>query len=181
MDLQAFVTGEVGKCRYVLAHLALSFLSREDDPRLRAASVHTSLKDTATPSDVLAWSVLPLRASSPYEEKAGFSLGPSLKFHGAEISLGSIDKEVTRHPQEIFLEATGEMTAEVAWTFTQTRTHDLTGSCRLAMVIRAPAEREGSMSVVLQASVEQRGFSRLYRSRVALPPAPGEPGRDFPF
>jgi hypothetical protein len=177
-DLLTFIRAEAATTRYVLVHSAVSFCSEPGDPQLHTAAVRMSLSDRGGGPGVVAWSLMPTVLATPVETKRAFSVGPTLKLHGTELSAGSITGETTRDHDEFFLSATGLLTGYPGWDFKRTASVDLHGTHRLVMIVRAATGRPAQLSVTLAASVRTGKAPKLFRKTLELA-GPNGPMREL--
>jgi hypothetical protein len=124
---------------------------------LESAAVMMELSDADGSSEVIAWSLLPQVAATPFEASHGYTLGPSLKLEGVDVSVGNITRQRVEHGEAVFLRAEDELTSRAGWKFHRTATVQLEGSYRLVMIVRAPAHGRPQLSVTLTASVRPPG------------------------
>jgi hypothetical protein len=174
-DLQAFIANTVDK-RFVLAIMALDFPTY-DGPELASANVKVALRDSAEPSEAIAWSLLPMAAGSPYELTRGYDVSPSLKIGTVGVAAKGQTATVD-HGQRTYLRGSGELTADPSWAFTPTATQKLEGSTRLSMVIQIPRQRTGTISVTLAATT---GHGRFRKRRIPLQGDTADAPREVQF
>lgn len=157
--LATFIGAEAATWRYILVHSSISFPGETRRPRLETAEVDVVLSDNQG-SRAVAWSMLPVLASTPYEHRSALTIGPAIKLQGADFSFGSFRRETVRLGKDAFLLASGELTSEPTWSFCRTRTVPLVGSYRLVMVVRAPVDCPVTMNVVLAGSIRVGRFRK---------------------
>ena len=166
-DLRAFVEQEAKRARYHLVHLGMTFeRAGSNDPALEAASMEILLSSQDSAVEPIAWSMLPLRVNDPSQVRHVVKLGPQLKLHEAEFSLGSFEHSRTQQHTDVFLEALRELRADPAWQFERTKSFALTGSHRLTMVVRAGRGATVRGLITVKATIRPR---RLLSYRTDLP------------
>lgn len=166
-DLRAFVEQEAKRARYHLVHFAMTFERAESAaPALEAASIEIVMSSHNSATNPIAWSMLPMRVLDPFQITQAVKLGPQLKLHEAELSLGSVERSRTQQHAEVFLEALRELRADPAWQFERTKSFNLTGSHRLTMVVRAGRGATVRGSITVKATIRPH---RLFSYRADLP------------
>jgi hypothetical protein len=176
-DLQTFIRGS--QDRWVLAHMSIAFPDLERRP-LKAATVQVNLRDEKGKPTPIAFSILPLTSSTPIEKTRKFSLMPNVQINGVVgISLGSIGQETTEHGSRAYIIGGPELVPNPKWEFRPTAAQELVGSSRLSMILKAPADLRGLLSVDLRAMI-RKNWS--LKKRVLLPAGdPGEAHVEAPF
>lgn len=176
-DLQAFIRGEAGRRRFVLAHMSINFPPSYPPPLTRAG-VHVSLDDDGHTGETIAYSIFPMHAGTAYDVTQGFSISPTLAVGPVSAALGSAGRSTTDHGTRDFVVGGPELSARPVWAFQRTPTQDLFGSTRLVMVIQVPAGRTGSLAVDLTAEVAQ---GRFRKRQIPLPAAANANPRSVTF
>jgi hypothetical protein len=167
-SLRMFVEQEAAHSVYHVVHLSLTFAGEPGAPRLARAAIELGLSSTSTAAEPVAWSMTPLRVTETAQVERSFTLGPTLKLHEAEASLGGIGQTVTGSRTDVFLQALRELRPDPAWEFTRTRDMHLYGSHRLTMVVRAPRDGATSLSGTVRAATKG-GLLRWYRRELPDP------------
>lgn len=166
--LRAFVEREMAQNAYHLVHLSLSFAAGPASPALDRAAIEFRLSAAMAVCQPVAWSMTPLQITDSVNVERTFRLGPELKLHEFELSLGSVERTVSGPQAEIFLQAQRELRADPAWEFQRTRTMQLYGSYRLVMVIRAGKDDAVSISGTVRAAT-RGNLLRRYRRELPGP------------
>jgi hypothetical protein len=164
--LAAFVEAEAATSRFVLLHLAVTFLTAEGDPPLDTASVEFRM-DGGSGAAPIAWSMAPSVVTHPSEVSRKVTIGPQLKLLGAEVGGLGVERSRTHQSSEVFLEALRELRSDPAWAFSRTASAALRGSHRLVMIAHASLGTSARAEVSLRATVRRR--RRIFAYRAALP------------
>jgi hypothetical protein len=140
-EMSAFL-GEPGY-RWALGVLALSIhVDKSQSGRYERAWVNVEL---ATPdagaAEPIAWSMRPDRVSSPVKRSTSVTLTPKLTIEDLGIE-GGIERGIERTLQDVSLDALNEKTPTPRWVLRRTKSAELSGCTRLALVVRAPAEAD---------------------------------------
>ena len=167
-DLQAFIRGQAGKLRFVLAHMSINFPPTQPPP-LSTAEVHVTLDDDNQTGQTVAYSMFPTQAGSSYELTRGYSVAPNLTVGPASAIAGSVTHNTVDHGTRDYILGGPDASATPAWTIKRTPMQELAGSTRLILVIQIPVGRTGSLSIDLSATIEE---GRWRKRRIPLPGAP---------
>jgi hypothetical protein len=166
--LRAFVDREAAHSVYHIAHLSVSFAAEPATPRLHTASIELMLSPGGHEPEPVAWSMSPLLVTDPARVERRFRLGPELKLQDMELSLGEVEKTVSRQQAEVFLRAQRELRSDPAWEFKRTKSMNMYGSYRLVMVVRSARDGVTSMRVTLRVATKGN-LLRWYRSDLPEP------------
>jgi hypothetical protein len=168
--LAAFIAAEASRWRYTLVHASISFPVDAGWPRLETARLQYSLSEDRDEQSVVAWSLWPAIRSSEYETETELAVGPSVKLHGADLTLGGYRHAQRRLSKDVFLLAAGELTNMPEWQFRRRRGQSLHGSQRLVMIVRSALGAKVILRVKIDGKLRQR---RLTKRRIDLegPPA----------
>jgi hypothetical protein len=153
-ELQAYLKAKAGSLRFVLALMSITFPFGV--PPLVTASVEVSLRDDTKTGQTLAYSVFPANTTSAQDVSHGFALKPDLTILGTGGSIGEVTNSTVEHGTKAYLIGGPELSPCPAWRFRRTDAQDIEGTTGLVMVVQVPADRTGSLSVSLLASIEER-------------------------
>ncbi len=166
-DLQAFIRGQAGRMRFLIAHMSVNF-PLSYPPPLSRATVLVALGDDGDTGETMAYSLFPTHGGTNYDVTQGFSISPTLTVGPVSAGLGSASSSHTEHGTRDFVTGGPELSAHPSWRFEPTPVQDLVGSTRLVMVIQIPRERSGTLGVDLAAEI---GQGRFRKQRIPLPGA----------
>lgn len=164
-DLQAFLKAQAPRFRFALAQMSVKFPF--GDPPLATASVGVDLTDNAATGQTFAYSILPTNLTSPKEETRGFTLQPNLTVLGTGGTVGGPNWSTTDHGTRAYLIGGPELSPHPSWMYQRTPAQEIEGSTRLIMVIQVPADRIGSLTVSLQASLHKTRL-RFFKRQIPL-------------
>ncbi len=163
-DLRIFVTAEAGRHSYYLTHLALTLITEPGDPEFESATASLLLSAAGGSAETVAWSMLPQRVTEDEQVTTKFSFGPELSLEPVTASLGSMERSRTRTSTKLAVEARGLMRSDPSWFLTDTERNRISGTHRLALVVRSPAGAAPQAVVGVTAVVRERHLLR-YRNR----------------
>lgn len=136
-DLRAFVESESGVSDFHLVHIAITSVFESE--QLRLERLRIELKLSAPGFDPVAWSMAPRQVTGASQLTTSFALGPQLKLFGMQADIGSVQHSRTLAGQKVFLQALNELRPDPEWRFQRTPGMEISGTHRLALVVRAPA------------------------------------------
>ncbi len=166
-DLRTFVKTEAAHRVYHVVHMSVSFAAEPARPRLYRTAIELRLSGATTPAPV-AWSMSPLRVTDSVQVERSFRLGPELKLHDADMSVGEVEQKASWQRTEVFLQAQRVLQSDPAWEFTRTKTMSLYGSYRLIMVVRAGRDETTSIGGTVRAAT-RGNLLRRYRRELPDP------------
>jgi hypothetical protein len=172
-ELRAFVESEAASARYWLVHLACTF-SPADGELLESAWLTVTLRreDGGGIPRPIAWSMSPMRQERPVQRSRTLKIGAK-----AKVIEASADAGTTVTGGLVYLEALNLQEPTPSWEFRRTAADEITGSCRLALVVRGPREVGVDGTVELTATVRTRRFGLL----AVRADVPDRPSLTFPL
>jgi hypothetical protein len=136
-DSQAFLDDP--SMRWLVGVMAFSLQQDAGGERFERAWLTLTLAGVDGAEPPVAWSMKPDRIASDVKRSTSLSLGPKLTIADVGIE-ASVQRGVERVMQDVSVLATGEKTPSPRWTLSRTPSAPLTGSTRLAVVVRAPRD-----------------------------------------
>lgn len=158
-EVAAFLKGDV-RNQYYFVRLACTF-HPAGAQRFEKAWLEITLaaSDPASDQPPIALSMDPQRVAGSAERSLGAELGVTL---GILSIKGNADDKVSR--DLVSLEALNELQSDPAWEFKRTAARELTGSQRLAMIVKAKRGTTTLGTVSLKATVPYRDVFVTYQA-----------------
>lgn len=172
-ELRQFLTAHRAEFKFYLVHLACTFRPAAGEKFANAWLEVKLAREDSTPEPLpIAWSMEPHRLEKAVEFSRTVKLGASLKLAGLVTGPeASVEEQKKWTDAEIFLEALNELQSDPVWEFTMTKSTEIRGLHRLAMVVRVPREAPAQGHVSLSASVQRKRLG-LIPYRGTFPDAP---------
>ncbi|MFE0001484.1 hypothetical protein [[Kitasatospora] papulosa] len=162
-ELARYAAAEAGRNTYHLVTLAITFAPEPRRPRIEYAHVALDMvSKTGAPAPV-AHSMDPMRIADPVQVSKSRILGPQLSLLGVDASIGEIGRSVKFVSHQPLVQALGLQTSSPGWELRRNQVHELSGCHRLALVVRAPADADTTMSVTVSAGAKVPLLRRYIR------------------
>ena len=166
--LRQFLRHNVREWQFHLVHLGCSF-HPDDGMQIAKARVAVRLNPGeagGTSAPAIVWSLDPQRTERPVDISQSVKLGAKLAFAEAALEMTSEGKGA-----EVFIEAYGLQQSACSWEFRRTARDKVSGTYRLALIVRSFRGTSASGEVTVDATVSYRRFSLMpFRSELARQP-----------
>jgi hypothetical protein len=163
--LRQFLRHSFREWQFHLVHLGCSFRPG-DGMEIAKARVAVRLDSGAaegTNAQAIVWSLNPQRMERPVDVTQSVKLGAKLAFVEAALEVTSEGKGT-----EVFIEAYGLQQSNCCWEFRRTARNNVSGTHRLALVMRSSRSMTATGQVTVDATVSYRRFSLMpFRSELA--------------
>jgi hypothetical protein len=166
--LREFIRHSSWEWQFHLVHLGCSFRPG-DGMHIAKACVAVSLNSGKTDDanvQAIVWSLVPQRMDQPVDVTKAIKLGAKLAFAEVALEVTSAGKGA-----EVFVQAYGLQESSCSWEFYQTPRYNVSGTHRLALVVRSSRGQPSTGQVTVEATVSYRRFSLMpFRSELANQP-----------
>lgn len=158
-ELQAYInSGEARDFKFNIIYLDCTFRPRDDEPFVNAfLEIQLLRTDDVQKPKPIAWSMHPRIMAEYIEVSRTIKLGGSLGFVEGVIGIdGEIVRQEKYKYKMLFLKSLNERQWNPIWEFNRTKTSEIIGAQRLALIARIPKGAAIRGTVVLTASIKRR-------------------------